>query len=96
MCYETEAQLRRCLLLLKAELERVDERHWHRRISKMLESQSADAREVLSWFGGAGSLSDLWIDAANGHRVTDAERDAANARVSSLRLNVYDTARRLR
>lgn len=87
-----DSDLRSSLLRLKSTLEQVGERACLPRISLVLDSDPIALLEVLSWFGGMGSLNDLWISAANGHRVTELNRRDANVELDRLRRAVHDAA----
>jgi hypothetical protein len=49
--------------------------------------------EILSCFGGMGSLSDLYLSPHNGHKIKTGEVDAVNARLGALRTQLYLSAR---
>jgi hypothetical protein len=51
---------------------------------------------LLKAFGGMGSLTDVLIDPANGHRVVVENVDAVNQRFGRLRNSVYILASELR
>lgn len=87
-----DSDLRSTLLRLKSTLEQVGERAWLPRISRVLDSDPMAVHEVLSWFGGMGSLNDLWISVANGHRVTELNLRNADVELDRLRLAVHDAA----
>jgi len=53
---------------------------------------STEASQILGWFGGMGSLNDLIIMAANGHRVTPSEEEEMNARLNKLTSIIFDQA----
>jgi Domain of unknown function (DUF6966) len=65
---------------------------WADKIRRVLDPDAlfADrAAEVRSWFGGMGSLNDLWLSRGNGHRIDDGEEDKVNRRLQQLRGEVY-------
>lgn len=80
---------------LATELERVGETRWSawaRQTATRVNEGSAGSRDVREAFGGMGSLNDLIIHPANGHRVDEAAIDVVNASLSALRASLYELA----
>jgi len=56
--------------------------------------QVVDAMQhILRLFGGMGSFSDLYLSARNGHRIKPEAVDLANARLASLRTQLFLSAK---
>jgi hypothetical protein len=51
---------------------------------------------LLSAFGGMGSFSDVWICAANGHKIAEEQERQVNTRLQELRGEIYRLATRLK
>jgi hypothetical protein len=74
-------------------LERVGETGWASEIRKELQREGAiPPNVVLSWFGSMGSLNDLTIMAANGHKVRVEDERVANAQLNTLIGKIYELA----
>jgi hypothetical protein len=75
------------------------ERHWRGRLTRDIAAiKSHDAHGIarfLSAYGGMGSFNDLWLCAANGHRVGDSEAVSVNEKLSALRSGAYILAKEL-
>lgn len=81
---------KRCAQLLAS----VGESFWSAKLSAFAataqEPLNADeAEEVLSWFGGMGSFSDVLISRMNDHDVQPEQEDQLNAQLSELRSEIY-------
>lgn len=50
---------------------------------------------LLSAYGGMGSFDDLWLCAANGHRVDEMEVTRVNGTLSALRSEAYTLAKEI-
>jgi len=50
-------------------------------------------QKVLSYYGGMGSLSDLYLSAHNGHKIRPKEEQVVNARLSLLRTQLFLSVR---
>jgi hypothetical protein len=72
-------------------LESVRDPFWSDKVRATL-AATVDPREVLSWFGGMGSLNDLVISPLNGHLVTPDQEGPANQRLDDLRWSIYHLA----
>ena len=87
------------LARLQALLERHDERRWARSVaaarSELAAGDAHGLTRLLGAFGGMGSLADLVIHPANGHRVDADEASAVNAELARLRSSTYEDASEL-
>ena len=87
-------QIRQCAALLAS----VAESHWSEILRAFVEDSDntgLDLRrieEVLSWFGGMGSLSDVCICQRNGHDVPDGQEDRLNGALSKATDSIYESA----
>jgi hypothetical protein len=52
-------------------------------------------KHLLSAFGGMGSITDLLLHPANGHKISEAEIDHVNDRLRSMLNEVHELALRL-
>ena len=73
-------------------LERVGELHWAPRARAASSATAVDLYEVLSWYGGMGSLNDLIVGRANGHTVEASQAELLNQRIHALRSRIYELA----
>jgi len=78
-------------------LASVGERHWSVMLSAYAESaqeppSESETEEILSWYGGMGSFSDVLISAMNDHDVKPEQEDRLNARLAELQSAIYDAA----
>jgi hypothetical protein len=51
---------------------------------------------LLSAFGGMGSFSDVWICAANGHKIAEEQESPVNRRLQELQGEIYRLAERMK
>lgn len=71
-------------------LEKIGDVYW---LSKVrAECACARPAEIVSWFGGMGSLNDLIISKINGHKFTEGQEDDLNQYLNDLRRSIYDLA----
>ncbi len=80
---------------LATDVERVGETWWSawaRQIAARIDESSAGSRDVREALVAMGSLHDLIIHSANGHRVGEGTTDMANARLRTLRTRLYELA----
>lgn len=87
-------QIRRCASLLAS----VRESHWSEELRPFADD-SSDAeldihkiKKIVSWFGGMGSLSDVYICRLNHHHVPEGQEDELNAALSEITDSIYDSA----
>lgn len=78
-------------------LEHVGEATWKARLESVLSGlhgapTRATAREVLTWFGGPDSFNELFISAANGHRVHVSEEGCWNNDLDRVRERIFGAA----
>jgi hypothetical protein len=99
---EEIAMKKLCTLLADCEnlLKSVGETHWRGKIQTALKRIDAAsdhyvAKEILSWYGGMGSISDLIISPVNEHRVRDTEEERVNEELTTLRDQIYQEVLRL-
>ncbi len=80
-------------------LEPVEASHWvdwmRSDLHRLRAGDTYAVRHVLQAFGGMGSLSDLVIDPANGHPVSEREASRLNGRLGTLRDQAYHRAAEL-
>ena len=93
------------LKLIDGLLRKHGEHHWSGRLSEMAPKLrrahgSGDRdllldamHEILTCFGGMGSLSDIYLSPQNGHKIKDKEVEAVNARLGALRTQLFLSAR---
>ncbi len=86
------ASLRDALRDLLALVEEVQDPFWSQKVRAALERETVDLREVLSWFGGMGSLNDLIISPLNGHVVARDREGSANQELDDCRSSIYHLA----
>lgn len=67
------------------------EYHWSSKF-KALTSKSLDRQTTIlkSWFGGAGSLNDLYLSDVNGHSLSGKSENELNRRLDKLRDALFD------
>lgn len=87
-----ENNIRLNLVEMAKLLQCVFEVYWERRINFVLSAPTIDIGEVLSWYGGMGSLSDLIIAQINGHSVDRAQEKSINEKFDELRNKIYALA----
>lgn len=72
-------------------------KHWPMELrsasAKARQNPQAGATQYLSFVGGMGSLTDVWICRANGHSVTDDEEVAVNRAVDQLQNELFTLAK---
>ena len=75
------------------------EQHWSTRINQDITAiKKGDAHGIvhlLSAYGGMGSFNDLWLCAANGHRIDEMEVSRVNDTLSALRSEAYTLAKEI-
>ena len=75
------------------------EQHWSAWIKGEITAiKKYDAHGIghlLSAYGGMGSFNDLWLCAANGHRIGESETKEVNATLSALRSEAYTLAKEI-
>lgn len=92
LCRSLLASLRKLATLLQS-CEENDWAEWLQRNADRIEHGDAPAfDQVLSSFGGMGSLNDLVIHPMNGHSVGASELNSVNTRLQVLRSDIYSTA----
>ena len=57
-----------------------------------MESETRQAEDVKSWFGGMGSINDLHLCKLNGHSVDPENETIANAELRDSIANLYQAA----
>jgi hypothetical protein len=93
---DREKQIRQTLIDIASLLDGVAEYHWAKKARNAASTSTIDLHEVLSWYGGMGSINDLVIARVNGHRVERAQEVPLNDKLDELRNKVYVTASALR
>lgn len=85
--------LKRCQILLDS----ADETFWSHKLQSAQEllarNTAAGKREILQWYGGMGSFSDLTLSQLNGHKVAPEDEGARNGDLLTLRSAIYLAAR---
>ena len=86
-------QIWQCAKLLAS----VGESYWCEKLKSFADSAEqpwsvADIDEILSWYGGMGSFSDVYLSTLNDHDVTQENEDEVNSSLSGLRSSIYETA----
>lgn len=90
------------LVLLEAAqslLARYGEKHWsnwlekNARLIKNLDLYGVE--QILTAYGGMGSINDLVIHPINGHQIKESEINSANEDFESLRTKIYSLAKKL-
>jgi len=75
------------------------EQHWSTWINQDITAiKKHDAHGIghlLSAYGGMGSFNDLWLCAANGHRIDEMEVSRVNDMLSALRSAAYTLAKEI-
>jgi len=73
-------------------LRSVDETFWSGKIEDVLRKDITPfaARNILRWYGGMGSFSDLMICRMNGHDVRSEDESRINKKLSALRAEIYE------
>jgi hypothetical protein len=81
---------------LVAFLHRFDERHWSSKIEDdvffLRRGDAYGAKRFLSYFGGMGSLNDVWLCSANGNPVADDSQSKVNAELGRLKEKAWQLA----
>jgi len=77
-------------------LKRYGEMNWSKRIADDLQflrrGDAYGAKRFLTYFGGMGSISDLWLCEMNGHPVPKSRESAVNAEFHALRERAWQLA----
>ena len=78
----------------------VGEQFWADKIRKVLDKggESLDLylfKEILSWYGGIGSFSDLMISEYNDHVLNGKDEEKLNDELAIIRSAIYTEAVRL-
>ncbi len=94
-------EFKRTLQSIYILLDSICEDFWSEKVKKLAEKDvkkfsSRDIEEVLSWFGGMGSINDLLISHYNGHDVTQENENKKNDELDFLRDAIYEQAVTLR
>ena len=81
-------------------LVEVNEKHWTKKVSEVVESNienrlENDSKQVLAWYGGVGSFSDLIISHINGHDVDQGKEEEINEHFGRLRSRIWQLAKKL-
>ena len=75
------------------------EQHWSawitRDITVIKKYDAHGIVHLLSAYGGMGSFNDLWLCAANGHRIDEMEVSGVNDTLSALRSEAYTLAKEI-
>lgn len=75
------------------------EQHWSawitRDITAIKKHDFHGIVHLLSAYGGMGSFNDLWLCAANGHRIGESEIMDVNDKLSALRSRAYTLAKEI-
>jgi hypothetical protein len=81
---------------LAALLRRYGEAAWASKIEDdallVRRGDSGGAARFLSYFGAMGSLNDLWLCEANGHPMSAADENAANASLDEAKGKAFKLA----
>ena len=85
--------MQRCADLLAS----VGETYWSSKLSALADAapdplSANEVEEILSWYGGMGSFSDMLISAVNDHNVQPEQEDELNAQLNELRSAIYSGA----
>lgn len=80
--------------MLESHLRSVGEKFWADKIKSILRNDDESLStyqldEILSWYGGMGSFSDLVISELNGHSITEKDEDHLNDELSKIRSRIY-------
>jgi len=83
----------KCATMLRS----VGETFWSDRLehfsaTRADEMRQADLDEILSWYGGMGSLNDLVICQQNGHQIANTDEDKVNRELADIRERIYQCA----
>ena len=89
------------LTTCEALLRSVGETFWANKIHAALDKSENNIDfylldEVLSWYGGMGSLNDLMISEYNDHLVEGKDEEHLNDEFNCLRMQIYQEAMRLK
>lgn len=74
---------------------------WADKIKNLLQKSDGSigtflAEEIVSWFGGMGSLNDVMISEYNNHLVQGEDEKKFNDELDELRNTIYQEAKRLK
>lgn len=92
------AQLVKLMFECEVLLRSVGEVFWSNKIHVALKEKEREdflLREVLSWYGGMGSLNDLVISEYNGHVLKGKDEERLNQELDQLINLMYEEAVRL-
>ena len=77
-------------------LNRVGETQWSERIDRVLEDAPSpevlDIGDILSWFGGMGSINDVVLCQDNGHLLSPSTESATNTELRGLLDTMFRSA----
>ena len=81
---------------LVSHLKKFNEQHWSKLIEDDLhflrKGDDYGAKRFLTYFGGMGSLNDVWLCSANGHTVADEKQQQVNAEFDALKSQAWSLA----
>lgn len=85
-------EIRECAALLAS----VGELFWSEKLHCFANStksklSSYEIDEILSWYGGMGSFSDVYISPYNNHTISEEQVNIVNSKLSKLRDSIYDS-----
>jgi len=93
------AELSEVLAALETLLRDHGVHHWAEWVARdrgrLAAGDASVTDHLLSAYGGAGSLNDLWICPENGHRIAPDAVEAVNARLARLRAEAFRLAQAL-
>jgi hypothetical protein len=89
-----ERSLRQVLNETLELLDGAGERFWSEKI-RMALGGPIPRQQILSWYGGMGSFTDLMLSRVNGHDVRDEDQERLNVRLDKLQSRINELARQL-
>jgi hypothetical protein len=76
-------------------LEGLGETHWAGKLRTSIEAAAIDPWTMLRWFGGMGSLTDLYLSKINGHAIATEDEASTNEELAQLTARIYELAYQL-
>jgi len=73
-------------------LDSASEVWWATKVRDVLSASSIDVDEIISWYGGMGSINDLTISRFNGHAISREQEAPLNEQFDGIRTDLYKLA----
>lgn len=85
--------IKELLCKCKELLEKTGETYWSNKMDFLLKENIDDElmkNIIVTWFGGMGSLNDLYICKENGYLISENDEILVNEKLEKLRVDIYN------